>query len=266
MKKIFSYVLVLTLIILLGMIGPMNIKADYEELQPDRREHLPKVFYLVPHQDDELLTFGPSLLNHAKGNNDVHMVLMTDGSSTSAIKGINNKLLEEGKAPITKQELSIARDREFREMAMIFGLDESKVWTYDYVDGQLTKEDVRGIIEDILAVYPDARIKTTSYLDWHNDHKVAGQALQEMYDEGIVKDARFYLKNSQFGTDRIPGVQFVNGEKFRPFLDAGIEVYSYWNPEVGRYSVGRISTSSFDILKENSTVKYHVPGWKPSGK
>src|SRR5690606_2048109 len=114
---------------------------------------------------------------------------------------------------------------------------------------------------DLLSKYPNAKFKAMSYLDEHPDHRATGLALQTLHDEGDVLDARFYMKTSQFGTDSIKGTYFEKAKpEHIPFIEAGVEVYKRWAPELGLYSVGYLSVpKSFDILLKEKRMRIHRP-------
>ncbi|WP_165769069.1 PIG-L deacetylase family protein [Virgibacillus profundi] len=241
--------------VFIGLFGATDIvKADAEVKEQ------PTTFFIVPHQDDEMLTYGVAILNHTWHGDNVHVVLMTDGAASRVYELLNKKLDN----PLTRQEFSEARLKEFKHSMMILGVPDENIHVKNYPDGGLQVADVESTILAIQKEYPNAKFKAMSYLDDHNDHKVSGLALQNLYDKGIVKDARFYFKPSQFGTERFSGaIKDKYLPEYKPFIHAGVEVYKKWQPQIGRYAIGNTSVGkSFELLKNSPTSMYHVPGYK----
>ncbi|RDW19731.1 PIG-L family deacetylase [Oceanobacillus chungangensis] len=238
----------LSVILCLAMVLPVSVSANAGS-----------TFYLVPHQDDELLTFGVSILRHLEVGHDVHLVLMTDGQSSAAIKSVNKKL----KKNLTKKEFSAARTKEFKASAKALGVPEKNLHFYNYVDGKLKVGDVKKMVKEIQKKYLKARFKTMSYYDAHADHANAGKALQEMYNNGEVKDVRFYLKSSQFKSKYKMITYDKYNKAFKPKLVAGVKSYNTWNPSKGYYAIGYTSVpGSMKYLLSTPESKYHKPNYK----
>ena len=80
-----------------------------------------------------------------------------------------------------------------------------------------------------------------SYLDPHTDHATAGRALRRAHREGLVRDAGFYLPVPQVVDERADRVTL--SEAARAAKKAALAEYRLWDPEQGRYAIGRRSVS-----------------------
>lgn len=266
------------------------------------------VIFYVPHQDDDVLSFGASILNHVTaGGNSVKTVLVTDGSKSAVRNKLNgssacswhgkthspsaedyrgtmvNGVLTTGQ-PLTEYYFSQSRNVEYAASMKALGVNERYIGeelvpaqyynadgTLDmrisapYVDGTLTVTQARSLILKFEAKYPNAAHKAQTWLDPHPDHAALGQALRELYNEGKVSDARFYVKpsfkdefkaNSGIATF---GTLALTSEELVKFNDA-LDVYKLWSPPIGRYAVGEHSVpDSFDLARATPTNMIHRP-------
>lgn len=227
-----------------------------------------KILFISPHPDDESLSMGISIANHVWNGHEVYIALLTRGSSSSAINIINGSVYcswhkryhdpeKEGYRALSVQEFSDARVNEFKYSAACLGVKQENIMIYDLMDGSLTKDDVKEIIRDFISLYPDLRIKTTSYLDIHPDHSACGNGLLELYNEGRVTDARFYVSPGQWSNT--PG-SFESNPECSVFLRASLSAYKRWNPKCLLYGIGYHSVpSTFDNVYSSLKSKYHEP-------
>lgn len=246
--------ILLLLIVMLFFSNNLTLHAA------EKKEEQKTTIFLVPHQDDELLTFGVAILSHLWSNHDVHLVLMTDGRASRARQAINNKLGNE----IQLQQFVDARNNEFIRSAQILGVDKDNLHFVNYKDGEITPTDVKKTISEFQEKYPNAAFKSISYLDKNNSHAAIGEGLQQMYDEGVVKDARFYLTFYQFGIDPLPETGFDEFQPhFQPLIEASADVYCRWQPEFEWYAVGKHSVPRLiEEVKENPVSRWHLPGYE----
>lgn len=226
------------------------------------------VLFISPHPDDECLSMGMGIANHIWNGHDVYLALLSHGEGSGAIDNINggefcgwhdryHDTVEEGYKPISIHEFGDARVNEFKYSAYCLGVRPENISIYDYYDGSITKEDVKSVIRDFLKLHKGAYIKTTSYLDIHEDHRASGDALLELYNNKEVDDARFYLSpqlwNPDFGDDE-------RNPECTAFHGASIAVYKRWNPMAGIYGIGYHSVSElFDIVSRDLKSVYHMP-------
>ncbi|MEG1410464.1 MAG: PIG-L family deacetylase [Terrisporobacter sp.] len=229
--------------------------------------------FLVPHQDDEVLSMGNSIIEHVK-RDDTHVLLFTDGSD-SYVK----KILEDnGKCSyhigihshdITKKEFTNARDIEFKESCKSLGLKEENIHIEEnrLPDGQLTKAKAKDIITDYLEKYPGAKIKTTTPYGngyRHKDHKALGQAALELYNDGIIKDLRFYIEpyeyeNFKEENQEIKTWNVLNTDEMK--LHNAMNAYKVWKPYSDlRYAIGYHSAGKyFDFVEKDKKEYVHAP-------
>lgn len=187
MKKLLT-ALVATLA-LVGLTAAAPATAD------DR----PPAVWIVPHQDDETLSMSPDIRVHLNADRNVHVYLMTDGSTTRVCA----KMIVMSAADCTR-----ARDAEFVNASRMLGIPEENVhFVADPATGVRPDDRpsqaaahrmVQWVIDDVDSRYPGqgkaAAYKTMSWSDVHEGHGVFGQALREAYQAGTVDDVRFYLK------------------------------------------------------------------------
>lgn len=260
--------------LLVALFATPASAANYKTEVAESNGKTPAVFY-IPHPDDEILSFGVALLNHVWTGSEVKVVLLTHGRATNVYKVLVGEAYDytmkkwhdptaEGYAPFTRDDIGDARIKEFVHAMNIIGISPEDIEVRDFGDADVTVEEVKGVMMEYENKYPGARHKTFSYYDNHQDHANAGKALNELYNEGKVKDARFYVKNSQYADGSFPIMDQLRTEHYDPewypFLEAAVQTYSLWKPEIGRFAVGNHSVPrSFDLLLENPISKYHLP-------
>lgn len=143
--------------------------------------------WFVPHQDDEVLSMGAAIKQHARAGRRCIVVLMTDGSN-SGVKG---------RYP-SEEEFVAERDREFNRAVKQMGA-EPVIRADRAEDGFLTIAWALGVMQEYASQYPDASLKTMTPHDNHSDHANLGRALQQLDHP----DKRYYVKRSQW--DEISG-------------------------------------------------------------
>ncbi|WP_122262241.1 PIG-L deacetylase family protein [Ornithinimicrobium cerasi] len=215
----------------------------------------PTNVFVVAHQDDELLTFGSAIRQHAETGRVV-VVLVTDGSATAARSKIEDRL---GR-PVTPAEITTHRDTEFTWTCRALGADECVMAPQRAVDGTLTPEAADEVMTWVAATWPGARVKSHTWLGWHNDHVNLGHALARAHEAGTITDARFYISPSELrwagGESALP----VPLGRVRRDVAGAQGAYRLWAPHVGanRYwSVGYTSTRASFHAHAQDTVSYH---------
>lgn len=243
MKKIKSCILA-AMVLGSALLGGAGVDAK----KPTKPKKPVAVFY-IPHQDDELLSFGVAILNHVERGADVKLVLYTDGEGS----GLVNKM------GITKAEFGAARDKEFRLSTRFLRVKPSNITYLNLPDGTVTKAQMEKIILKYEKMYPGARHKAYSYYDQHNDHKVAGQALNDLYNQGKVSDARFYINYGRYDTPGKPEIR--NPKKYSRNIKMAASAYKKNNPKWGSYAIGYRSAGKhlFDNVVNNPQSYYHLP-------
>lgn len=177
----------------------------------------PAVF-LVPHQDDEVLSYGASVKEHLLAGRDVHLVLLTDGSSSGECKrsrsgtyGHPNFDATDGVVgtytAVDREACATFRDQEFLNAASAMqnnvgnavGTLTAVIRTDRTQDGSLSTAYVEAVVTEYVTLYPEASFKGMTYkesdhAEGHADHDVVGEALNNKYSDGTITDVRYYVK------------------------------------------------------------------------
>lgn len=189
------------------------------------------VFY-VPNQGDEQTVLGASILRHVKSNN-VHVVLLTK--------------------PKNKQTFI----NDIKKM----GVKQNQIHFANLNKSDTTIEKVKNIIQSYEKKYPNARHKTMTYIDDHHDHRNAGQALLQLYNEGKVKDARFYIQDLHRVKEKKHWKENYKSSYYTKIKNAATSYMTY-NPEKNQYAIGYTSVRGhFDNLLKNPVSYYHLPNF-----
>jgi N-acetylmuramoyl-L-alanine amidase len=226
-------------------------QLDQQVIYEIKDQSNPIIFYM-PHSDDELLAAGAGIDHYLSRGFDVKVVLLTKGKASGVYQRLQSQFPE-----LTLEEFGEARVKEFKDSLSRLEVKENNIFVYDFPDSGLTEEDVRSVIMDFENRFPNAEHRALSFEEANKDHRATGIALNNLYWEGQVKNARFYI--SPYLENR-----FIKGFYIEPFhrsrvIDA-IFAYKLFNPEEGRYSIGYQSVPGmFDRLEENPVSKVHMP-------
>ena len=239
MKKIFYSITGLLLVFLLAFFIPWG--------EINNNEALNEVIYYIPHQDDEVITFGVSIHDHVVKGYDVHVVLLTDGANSA----VRNQL------DLTKEEFSLARDREFDKAVDILGVDAKNVVKTNYSDGSLKIEQVEAVMKEYMEKYPNASHKTFSYLDPHPDHANAGVSLKNLMDQGVISDGKFYHGNN-FTPLNVDSKKDHYDDSYQSIIIDASRAYKEEDLQNGLYGIGWKSVPEyFKALEDNPVSPYH---------
>ncbi|OLT45073.1 hypothetical protein BJF86_10555 [Serinicoccus sp. CNJ-927] len=220
-----------------GAIARMPEPAAQQAKRVARTRRLRRevsVWY-VPHPDDESIFMGGSIA--ALPDHRHVLVLLTAGEGSQAIHSLRRRLGQD----IGLEEFVAARDREFVAAVQRLGVDPRDVHRAGRPDGGLSEDAVLDVIRRHARRHPRAAHRTMSYLDPHTDHATAGRALRRAHREGLVRDAGFYLPVPQVVDERADRVTL--SEAARAAKKAALAEYRLWDPEQGRYAIGRRSVS-----------------------
>ncbi|WP_408008550.1 PIG-L deacetylase family protein [Pseudalkalibacillus sp. A8] len=207
-----------------------------------------RIFYYVPHQDDELLSFGVSVVHNLFLGKEVHIVLCTDGGSSK----IKNELQMED------QEFITARNCEFKWSVGCLGVPRGQIhFRQQYKDGDLAIEDAKIIISEFATSYPNSSHYTFNYNDLHPDHANLGNALRILHQEKKIKDIRYYIKTNCF--QKSVGIEEYPQKEYLPFLQAANHAYRAYIPKRGLNAIGYHSVpETFEQQLKNPRNKYHT--------
>jgi len=133
------------------------------------------VFY-APHQDDEILTMGHAITKSVQDGFDVHVVLLTDGSSSSSIHKVNEELEKNMLASLTREEFSFARNLEFVRSLSAMGVSRENIHMEYFTDGKTTKDEIINSMLQYITRFPEGEHHAFTYNNAHIDHKKIGRA------------------------------------------------------------------------------------------
>ncbi|MCA1021596.1 PIG-L family deacetylase [Halobacillus litoralis] len=231
------------------------------------------------HPDDEILSMGSSILSHnfnpdnQDNNNLTHLVLLTGGEHSFVYDiaagerkcYIHNKYHnphKEGYAPFNREVFKEGKVENFKLSAAMLGVTPDRTHIYDLGNGDVSAKEVKKIIKELQAEYPNSKFKSMTYHDDHHDHANSGKALLELFNNGTVDDARFYVTASDYAKGKVKVDTFPApyDEKWNSYLFAAAQTYEDWNPRKGFYHSGGASVpDSFRLLKKNPRNYIHTP-------
>lgn len=228
------------------------------------------VLYFVPHQDDELLSFGNDIIEHIQDGEDVKVCICMDGAGSY----VRRSLREGGTCTshsgtheygMTFAEFSRARDLEFVQSLNALGVATSNILYYPtrWRDNSLTKAKAKEFMLYYINKYPTAKVKTfTPYgaSTMHVDHKALGQAAMELYKEGKIynNDLRLFVEPYEIANFRAlnPDINaWQTACKDTTKLNNAIAAYKVWNPGTvpTKGNVGTVTgVASNDVLNVRS--------------
>lgn len=117
------------------------------------------VIVFAPHQDDEVLGCGGTIIKKVASGSQVNIVFMTDGCGSHA-------------AYITREELIALRRAEAVEAARILGVPEDRVTFLEFPDGALAsaKPDALKQVHALLDEHHPQEVLVPHHLDGPSDH------------------------------------------------------------------------------------------------
>lgn len=228
------------------------------------------LLYFAPHQDDELLTMGIDISTSIKNNDNVHVILCTDGSKSYIRKVLNNgKTCSKHEGvhayELTEEEFTQARDREFLGSCTALGVPSENVHIFEnrFVDGSMTAGNAETAIKHYLKLYGDDCIVCTICANTgptqHKDHKSLGRAAENLLAKNVIKELKLFIE--PYHAEKIihnaallpiyPTIEEASLD-IQEKIKKAIASYSYWNPDEQRYAVGyhSVTTEFKDFLKE----------------
>lgn len=258
---------------ILGGVGSVKdiIVQTLTSIKPTSRP----ILYIVPHQDDEILSYGVDIRNELSHGRQVHLILLTRGEDSGARDILNgavychvhnkyhNPSKESYKAgTLTPDEFAGARTDEFFRASRALGVPNANIHTNFIPPGQYYGIVVRGIIEKYLSLYPNADVRTFSWFDEHSAHALLGRVVQGMQSDGVLQryQAKYFIS---INTDRFykfpkPMATIMNrieNPNDVQYLRSAIGEYKRFDPRNGYYAVGYHSVSiQFDSLWNNPYV------------
>lgn len=212
-----------------------------------------KILYINPHQDDEILTMGLQLLRDIKEHkNNVHLILLTDGSETSTITKINIKLMEEGFNPAGRDQLVYSRNTEMRQCLTTLGMNPDNILFCNYRNLELKKNDVLKEIEKFKKRYKNIELRTMSANEYDTsygnlDHLACKEAVEEYSRKNNIRSVLL----SNYGAD----ILLTPEDDEKTIILNAARSYSVYEPSKNRFAVGYNSVrSSFMMFEQGKFV------------
>ena len=235
-----------------------------------------KNLYFVAHQDDELLNTGVLLSDEAQRfPEDTFVILCTDGGGSGVINVLGDGKdcwLHKGTHlyPLTREEFSRFRDREFVDSCQILGVKDENVIIHEKrgLDGSLSEEEAESIISAVLRLFPeerDFRIRAVSSLfagRQNPDHRAIALSCEKLFEKGLFSEMLLVTDSCFTGDCRelFPHIQFEEkapSEEAFVKIKAAADCYGIWEPEEGRFAVGWHSVKDeFEYIVKNPVTLY----------
>ncbi len=232
------------------------------------------ILYFCPHQDDELLSMGIDICESVLQNNNVCVILCTDGSNSSVKNKLNNGQFcyihkENHNYNLSEQEFIKARDLEFVSSCKALGVLPENICVLNNrcPDGNLSVTFAQETIKNFMARYGE-NVKVCTIAPYnkriqHQDHYNLGQAAKDLFNNGYIKEIRFFIEPYcvpkwlkklflPFKFEKRKASSSMKNKMIKAF-----EQYSYWNPKENRYAIGYHSIkNSFDKYNKNNVIYY----------
>lgn len=247
--------------------------------------------YLIPHPDDESLTFSIPMLNDIRAGKRVYLVLFTSGTGTVARDTVNGVYDEESTDPNHKpgdrkycswhhryhdpvaehyldKHLTTARTgelrlEEFHNSVVALGIPLSRVQIIPL--NHFTYDSVRAVMRMQIHLFPNAQFKSMSRLDFHPQHALMGRVLDDLYANGEIKGGKVNfvsIGTDRFTTIKVPSYKmFLTNPSDAQRILNSIDAYKLWDPQHGHYALGYHSVgSSFESLSKDMYTKVSQSG------
>nr|WP_239094029.1 cell wall-binding repeat-containing protein [Bacillus sp. B15-48] len=272
--------------------GPGSVRENaISDIEYFKKSNKP-IFYLVPHADDEVLTFGVDILNQLNAEREVFLILLSKGADSVAREVLNGHYDHESNSrhpintlvkchwhgvyhnPVTEQyshghisleEFGNIRLEDYFHAARALGVPESNILEHTLQSGHLTIANIKNVIRDYASEFPDAQFRSMSWYDGHPAHATIGKALKELEQSGEINplNTAYFISiyTDRFANKQIPlplrKITITEPSSLRN-LTSSINVYKTFDPSVGKYATGYHSVKSqFDSLEKMPYVRIH---------
>lgn len=286
-KKTLAVLAIVAVIAIGALKNPFTNSSGQTDSSAATADPKPAIFF-VPHQDDETLTMGASIIEHLFAGRQVYVVLVGDGTATSVTGKLCKESTSGGKAELAKfcasdgpRLVGEARDREFAAAVNRLGVPPSNVMYEHKAEAKVAIHDIQEMFDRYIARFgTSASYITMSWLDADSDHYNLGYALNSRCVETgpaakriapQLADCRFYQSaiydpaspSDWFKTrDRVPtppgGYYTANTSTKQARLKAAIAEYKLNDWANGRYGIGYRSVGEqFDYLGGKMRSHWH---------
>lgn len=254
---------IIGLISVIGIFNTNNIMTNKTELA-NNIENIEvqdkQIVFYVQHQDDEILFAGSSIITAIKtvGKDNVHVVLVSDGSGTGVFKTERYTSLE-------KQEKSQLRTNEFNSSLETLGINMKNVIYLNQPEDNVILDSLKETVLNFENKYKCITHITHSYkYDVHPQHLATGNLIYNLYKDNQIKEVKFFTLAKYMGdiNQDIVIENTVDNEEDRLKILNACHQYRVDNKDMVREGVGYKSVSSmFDILTSDEKAKsyLHLP-------
>lgn len=130
-----------------------------------------KILIISPHPDDEIINTGGLIQKALENNNNVKIILVTDGN---------------------KHKLGKLRINQFKKATSFLGINEENLVFLNLKDGGLQNipyTNLKNLLLNNISNFNPDLIIYPSFYDKHPDHKIIGKIIEESYkgDDKIIK-------------------------------------------------------------------------------
>lgn len=219
-----------------------------------------KVVFYTQHQDDETIFAGSAIVDaiEAVGSENVHIVLVTDGTSSEVFNWDRYKHLS------ADEKISL-RNNEFDAALSALGVNLNNIIYLKQPEISINYDHLRETVNYFESNFANVTHVTHSYKhDNHPQHLTTGQVIYALYTDGLIGDCRFFLPPSNVSNVNrnllIESVSDNDAERQR-VLNGAAE-YKLDNGNMIREGIGYKSVSSlFNALTNdpNVTSYLHTP-------
>lgn len=256
-------------------VFPTSFKVKDFPVDPDQYKNKQVAIYVVPHADDETLTYSVPILNDLREKKEVFVILSSHGESTGAWKVVNKRVIHD----ITRRQLGAARIKEFHEACKKFGIPSNHVVVYNLMidthNREIDRKKFRTILTHYAKQFPQAEFKGMSEFDMNADHSLVGEVINELKQEGVIQKTEFYLSINmarfcpkvkrcikhikEHGKPTVTRTEHLIQVTDKTKIINATKVYKKWDPENGWYAIGHISVpKQFQALTKDPYT-LHTP-------
>jgi LmbE family N-acetylglucosaminyl deacetylase len=244
--RLFAVLLAGSIFFLTGMsVPPVNTSKDIS-------------IYIVPHPDDEVLTYSVPIENDLRAGKKVYLVLLTAGEGSSALKRINERV----EPDLTVEQFAQARIHDFRIAAEKLGVPRSHQFVHR-IKGtviQVKQAQLKTLVIYYAKKFPNATFHGMSAVDVHPEHRMIGIVLNDLYRKGIIKQKRTYssIYMARFSGKPLPAGRdlFLNFFLDADKIDDALNVYETWDPDNGFYATGYYSVpAQFQAMHDEKKTR-----------
>ena len=231
--------------------------------------------FLVPHQDDELLTMGAGIREHVRvhGGAAVCVVFMTTGTHSGVQDAMKNPAYNpDGKAyNLTDAQFTAARDKESWNALVWMGVPKGNIYMngfgspntgvpriFDQNDGS-NQAQVDSWMTATMGYFRTPRhYKTMSDKTTDTgDHHAMGTALRKKVGDSRVLSARWYAEPYRAASVTTYNVPVPPADL--PLMQKANNSFRVWSPASGYYRVGyRSVTNLFDAHAKSPSSFTHT--------